>query len=161
MSKILDLAKTFSETSKTEADSITKLVQKDLQKLETDIEQALNESASSLKNVILDRQQALKQELHENQRRMSWAVFRSWIWLMGLLLILASGLTVWSAWQGWTIREQSRSISAGKTALQDLPEGLEFMKENGTQYIIQSKKNQTKPTIHRTKTDEWVIQIGK
>ncbi|MGE4446537.1 MAG: MbeB family mobilization protein, partial [Synergistaceae bacterium] len=60
MSKILDLAKTYSETSKTEADSITKLVQKDLQKLETAIEQALNESASSLKNVILDRQQALK-----------------------------------------------------------------------------------------------------
>ena len=161
MSKILDLAKTFKETSSKEAESINKALQHDLRRLESDIAMALESSKQTLRSAISESNEALKQEIYDNQKRMSLSLFRTWVWVIGLLMLLALGLTTWSMWQGLTIYDQSQAIAQGKQTLASLPEGLEVMKDGSTTYLVQDVKIKRKPEVYQIKEGNWVIKVGK
>ena len=161
MSRILDLAKNFKETSSKEAESISKALQDDLKQLENDLATALSKSNESLRNAIHESNQALKQEIYDNQKRMSLSLFRTWVWVIGLLMLLALGLTTWSMWQGLTIYDQSQAIAQGKQTLASLPEGLEVMKDGSTTYLVQDVKIKRKPEVYQIKEGNWVIKVGK
>ena len=161
MSKILDLAKSFKETSSKEAESISKALQDDLKQLENDLATALSKSNKNLKNAIHESNQALKEEISANQQRMSLSLFKTWVWVIALLVLLVLGLTVWSAWQAGTVLSQSTAIQQGKEALAELPEHLAVAKDEGVTYLIQDVKIKTKPEVYQTKQGNWVIKVGK
>ena len=161
MSKILDLAKSFKETSSKEAESISKALQNDLKQLENDLATALSKSNKSLKNAIHASNQALKEEISANQKRMSLSLFRTWLWAIALLVFLVLGLTGWSAWQVKVLHNQNKEIQDGKKALEELPEHLTVIKDNGVTYLVQDVKIKTKPEVYQSNQGEWVIKVGK
>ncbi|WP_367277118.1 MbeB family mobilization protein [uncultured Acinetobacter sp.] len=161
MSKILDLAKTFKETSSKEAESISKALQHDLKQLEGDLATALSKSNETLKNAIHDSNEVLKKEIYANQQRMSMSLFKTWLWVIALLVLLGLGLTTWSMWQGLTIQRQSQAIAQGKQVLAELPEGLELVKEKGETYLVQDVKMKKKPEVWQSQDGHWIIKVGK
>ncbi len=161
MSKILDLAKNFKATSSKEAESISKALQDDLKQLENDLATALSKSNETLKNAIHDSNDVLKKEIYANQQRMSMSLFKTWLWVIALLVLLGLGLTGWSAWQAGTVLSQSTVIQQGKEALAELPEHLAVAKDEGVTYLIQDVKIKTKPEVYQTKQGNWVIKVGK
>ena len=161
MSRILDLAKNFKETSSKEAESISKALQNDLKQLENDLATALSASRQSLQSAIQDSNTALKKEIYDNQKRMSLSLFRTWLWAIALLVLLGLGLTTWSMWQGLTIYDQSQAIAQGKQTLASLPEGLEVMKDGSTTYLVQDLKIKKAPKVYQAETGNWVIRVVK
>lgn len=91
MSKISDLAKTFEQTSRTEAASIEQQTKADLETLRKNINEALKQS-----------EQKITADINARQLRMSKAVFKPYLWsLLGISaagLIVISGLfiAIWS-----------------------------------------------------------------
>ncbi len=81
MSKISDLAKTFEQTSRTEAASIEQQTKADLETLRKNINEALKQS-----------EQKITADINARQLRMSKAVFKPYLW--SLLGISAAGLIV-------------------------------------------------------------------
>ena len=81
MSKISDLAKTFEQTSRTEAASIEQQTKADLDTLRQNINEALKQS-----------EQKITADIHAQQLRMSKAVLKPYLW--SLLGISATGLIV-------------------------------------------------------------------
>ena len=161
MSKILDLAKSFKETSSKEAESISKALQHDLKQLENDLATALSKSNKSLKNAIYASNQALKEEISANQKRMSLSLFRTWLWAIALLAFLVLGLIGWSAWQAGTIVKQNTLIQEGREALEELPEHLVVIKDEGITYLIQDLEIKAKPEVYQSNQGNWVIRVGK
>ncbi|EPI6183796.1 MbeB family mobilization protein [Neisseria gonorrhoeae] len=82
MSKISDLAKTFEQTSRTEAASIEQQTKADLETLRKNINEALKQS-----------EQKITADINARQLRMSKAVFKPYLWSF-LLGISAAGLIV-------------------------------------------------------------------
>ncbi|WP_304711367.1 MbeB family mobilization protein, partial [Neisseria viridiae] len=91
MSKISDLAKTFEQTSRTEAASIEQQTKTDLEKLRKNINEALKQS-----------EQKITADINAQQLRMSKAVFKPYQWSLvgilaaGLIVILGLFIAIWS-----------------------------------------------------------------
>lgn len=131
MSKILDLAKTFKDTSSKEAESINKELRSDLEKLKSDIHTELSAGRQSLKGVIHQNNQALTEALadsskelqsaiYKNQAKMSWSLFKTWVLAVFFLIILLSLLTLWGLYQGVVISRQYEEIAETKETLKVL-----------------------------------------
>lgn len=81
MSKISDLAKTFEQTSRTEAANIEQQTKTDLDELRRNINAALKQS-----------EQRITADINAQQLRMSKAVFKPYVW--SLIAISAAGLLI-------------------------------------------------------------------
>ena len=99
MSKILDMAKTFEQTSKQQASDIENKLKPEFERHETAIKEALNSSEKSINDAI-----------QEQQKRIGWLLLKSWgVMLLSVLLLLAatSG-TLW--YQGRLIAERQATL---------------------------------------------------
>ncbi|NXY99826.1 cryptic plasmid protein B [Streptomyces sp. BR123] len=91
MSKISDLAKTFEQTSRTEAASIEQQTKADLETLRKNINEALKQS-----------EQKITADINARQLRMSKAVFKPYLWSLlgisaaGLIVIAGLFIAIWS-----------------------------------------------------------------
>ncbi|ENV9465687.1 cryptic plasmid protein B [Neisseria gonorrhoeae] len=91
MSKISDLAKTFEQTSRTEAASIEQQTKADLETLRKNINEALKQS-----------EQKITADINARQLRMSKAVFKPYLWSLlgisaaGLIVIAGLFIVIWS-----------------------------------------------------------------
>ncbi|HFA5971123.1 TPA: cryptic plasmid protein B [Neisseria gonorrhoeae] len=91
MSKISDLAKTFEQTSRTEAASIEQQTKVDLETLRKNINEALKQS-----------EQKITADINARQLRMSKAVFKPYLWSLlgisaaGLIVIAGLFIAIWS-----------------------------------------------------------------
>ncbi len=91
MSKISDLAKTFEQTSRTEAASIERQTKADLETLRKNINEALKQS-----------EQKITADINARQLRMSKAVFKPYLWSLlgisaaGLIVIAGLFIAIWS-----------------------------------------------------------------
>ncbi|TSF93926.1 cryptic plasmid protein B, partial [Salmonella enterica subsp. enterica serovar Muenchen] len=90
MSKISDLAKTFEQTSRTEAASIEQQTKADLETLRKNINEALKQS-----------EQKITADINARQLRMSKAVFKPYLWSLlgikeeGLIVIEGMLIAIW------------------------------------------------------------------
>ncbi|ENS7244013.1 cryptic plasmid protein B [Neisseria gonorrhoeae] len=91
MSNISDLAKTFEQTSRTEAASIEQQTKADLETLRKNINEALKQS-----------EQKITADINARQLRMSKAVFKPYLWSLlgisaaGLIVIAGLFIAIWS-----------------------------------------------------------------
>ncbi|HGN6313516.1 TPA: MbeB family mobilization protein [Neisseria gonorrhoeae] len=91
MSKISDLAKTFEQTSRTEAASIEQQTKADLETLRKNINEALKQS-----------EQKITADINARQLRMSKTVFKPYLWSLlgisaaGLIVIAGLFIAIWS-----------------------------------------------------------------
>ncbi|HFC3197394.1 TPA: MbeB family mobilization protein [Neisseria gonorrhoeae] len=91
MSKISDLAKTFEQTSRTEAASIEQQTKADLETLRKNINEALKQS-----------EQKITADINARQLRMSKAIFKPYLWSLlgisaaGLIVIAGLFIAIWS-----------------------------------------------------------------
>jgi len=95
MSKILDMAKTFEQTSKQQADDIESSLKPEFERHEEAIKEALDSSRQSISDAIQDQ-----------QKRIGWLLLKSWgvMLISGLLLLAATSGTLW--YQGNLIAER-------------------------------------------------------
>lgn len=113
MSKILDMAKTFEQTSKQQADDIESSLKPEFEKHEKVIKKALDSSRQSISDAIQDQ-----------QKRIGWLLLKSWgvMLISALLLLVATSGTLW--YQGNLIAERQATLEelakkGGKLILSD------------------------------------------
>ena len=99
MSKILDMAKTFEQTSKQQADDIESSLKPEFEKHEKAIKKALDSSRQSISDAIQDQ-----------QKRIGWLLLKSWgvMLISALLLLVATSGTLW--YQGNLIAERQATL---------------------------------------------------
>ncbi len=99
MSKILDMAKTFEQTSKQQADDIESSLKPEFERHEEAIKEALDSSRQSINDAIQDQ-----------QKRIGWLLLKSWgvMLISGLLLLAATSGTLW--YQGNLIAERQATL---------------------------------------------------
>lgn len=113
MSKILDMAKTFEQTSRQQAADIENSLTPEFERHERAIKEALSSSERSINDAIQDQ-----------QKRIGWLLLKSWGWMLlaALLLLAATSGTLW--YQGNLIAERQATLEAlnkkgGKLILSD------------------------------------------
>lgn len=152
MTKILELAQTFNEQSKKQAESTTASVKAALALHEQTLTEALRSSERSLQGVISESHANSKRAL-KSQLIMSASV------IAGALIIaggLAAALTWWTSGLALTILEQRQTLAAleaktGGALIQQTTDGV---------YLVLPKKADTRiytrsdgrPAIRLTKT---------
>ena len=99
MSKILDMAKTFEQTSKQQADDIESSLKPEFERHERAIKEALDSSRQSINDAIQDQ-----------QKRIGWLLLKSWgvMLFSALLLLAATSGTLW--YQGNLIAERQATL---------------------------------------------------
>ena len=99
MSKILDMAKTFEQTSKQQAAAIESSLTPEFERHERAIKEALNSSRQSINDAIQDQ-----------QKRIGWLLLKSWgvMLISALLLLAATSGTLW--YQGNLIAERQATL---------------------------------------------------
>ncbi|WP_242060268.1 MbeB family mobilization protein, partial [Listeria monocytogenes] len=106
MSKISDLAKTFEQTSRTEAASIEQQTKADLETLRKNINEALKQS-----------EQKITADINARQLRMSKAVFKPYLWSLlgisaaGLIVIAGLFIAIWIVNKQKAAYEQLRALA--------------------------------------------------
>ena len=134
MSKISDLAKTFEQTSRTEAASIEQQTKADLDTLRQNINEVLKQS-----------EQKITADIRAHQTRMSNAIFRPYLWSLGGLLLTAALLLGVNFYLAKKIADQRAEYQAAKAATEELDQ--------------QSKKIQLSTCTTRDKQDVVCVAI--
>jgi hypothetical protein len=126
MSKILELAKTFEESSKQQASDIETSVKNAFEPHERAILAALESSARRL-NTAIDAQ----------NRRWGWLVLKGWVFpLIGVAFVLGiSWVVVW--YQGKVIAENWNTITRQERVLKGMEAwGLSLYQDQNGQFIV-------------------------
>ncbi|MCX0424833.1 MbeB family mobilization protein [Aeromonas veronii] len=126
MSKILELAKTFEESSKQQASDIETSVKNAFEPHERAILAALESSAQRL-NTAIDAQ----------NRRWGWLVLKGWVFpLIGVAFLLGiSWVVVW--YQGRVIAENWNTITRQERVLKGMESwGLSLYQDQNGQFIV-------------------------
>lgn len=126
MSKILELAKTFEESSKQQASDIETSVKNAFEPHERAILAALESSARRL-NSAIDAQ----------NRRWGWLVLKGWVFpLIGVAFVLGiSWVVVW--YQGKVIAENWNTITRQERVLKGMESwGLSLYQDQNGQFIV-------------------------
>lgn len=126
MSKILELAKTFEESSKQQASDIETSVKNAFEPHERAILAALESSARRL-NTAIDAQ----------NRRWGWLVLKGWVFpLIGVAFLLGiSWVVVW--YQGKVIAENWNTITRQERVLKGMEAwGLSLYQDQKGQFIV-------------------------
>ena len=153
MSKILELAKTFEESSKQQASDIETSVKNAFEPHEKAILAALESSAQRL-NTAIDAQ----------NRRWGWLVLKGWVFpLIGVAFLLGiSWVVVW--YQGRVIAENWVEISRQNKTLEQLAKkgGMLHLSTCGERQCIAVSKDTQLPesgTYWRRQSDQRVMFI--
>ncbi|WP_228520262.1 MbeB family mobilization protein [Aeromonas hydrophila] len=153
MSKILELAKTFEESSKQQASDIETSVKNAFEPHERAILAALESSARRL-NTAIDAQ----------NRRWGWLVLKGWVFpLIGVAFLLGiSWVVVW--YQGRVIAENWVEISRQNKTLEQLAKkgGMLHLSTCGERQCIAVSKDTQLPesgTYWRRQSDQRVMFI--
>ncbi|MGI3175842.1 MbeB family mobilization protein [Aeromonas veronii] len=126
MSKILELAKIFEESSKQQASDIETSVKNAFEQHERAILAALGSSAQRL-NTAIDAQ----------NRRWVWLVLKGWVFpLIGVAFVLGiSWVVVW--YQGKVIAENWNTITRQERVLKGMESwGLSLYQDQNGQFIV-------------------------
>ena len=153
MSKILELAKTFEESSKQQASDIETSVKNAFEPHEKAILEALDSSGRRL-NAAIDAQ----------NRRWGWLVLKGWVFpLIGVAFLLGiSWVVVW--YQGRVIAENWVEISRQNKTLEQLAKkgGMLHLSTCGERQCIAVSKDTQLPesgTYWRRQSDQRVMFI--
>lgn len=160
------LVKRLSDTLERELNT----TQNDIAVEITRLSQLTEQSAKRLKQqqiTLLDEMQNRQDELIQVLDSSTKAAVRSlrWSWLSATvpsLLVLAVILSAsWGLIHFWTNEAISlrAEVIQNQNTLNTLPTGLEFFRENETQYLIM--QNEPIVDVYKTKSGNWVIKFNK
>ena len=120
MSKIFDLAKTFEQTSKQEAESIEQSVRNVLAQHERNIVAELAQNEKNIKSAI-----------HAANKRVSMAILKPYWWILGALAVVGAIMLILLLVMGMKISDRYTEIQAQKQTLammQNTTNGLQLSK---------------------------------
>ncbi|WP_240650973.1 MbeB family mobilization protein, partial [Raoultella ornithinolytica] len=121
MSKILDMAKDFEQSSKQQANAIEKRLTEEFTRHEKAISGALKSSEEKMSAAIA-----------EHSQKMGWLLLKTWIWMLVSIVLFLSATSGILWYQGELIAERQATLQAlaekgGKLKLTQCGKKLEHL----------------------------------